>query len=163
MRVRLPQGPWFPWSNEFSWDRLPWQGGTRHEIEAIEDQRDLAALVEAAASTIGIVVTPVGFAFRPAAAQLNRRNNPRHAGVLYEALPDDLTVDLALHEHERQSCVDLWVYWSPDTGTLTLSLPGDLRTSGPDRADRAGLRQALARHAQGLVEQLQPDSSADGP
>ena len=63
MGVRLPQGPWFPWSSEFSWNRLPWQGGTRHEIEALEDQRDLAALVEAAASTIGSVVTPVGFAF----------------------------------------------------------------------------------------------------
>ena len=55
--MRLPQGPWFPWSGEFRWDRFPWEGSKRRERDSIRDQRALAALVEAAATTIGVVAT----------------------------------------------------------------------------------------------------------
>lgn len=152
--MRLPQGPWFPWSGEFRWDRFPWQGSKRHERESIRDQRDLAVLVEAAATTIGVVATRAGFAFRADAAGVSRLNGPRQAAVLYEAEPHAVVDRLQLDEHEGTSCVDLWVYWSPETGELGLSLPGTLHTGGPDHAERDGLPSALQVHAHELAQQL---------
>lgn len=152
--MRLPQGPWFPWSREFRWDRFPWQATKRGEIRSIHDQRDLAAFVEATATTIGVVAKQAGFAFRPNACGVNRLNGPRQAAVLYEAEPHDVAEQLGLTDHELASCVDLWVYWLPDTGALDLSLPGRLRTDGPDHADRDGLVGALEIHAAQLARHL---------
>ena len=152
--VRLPQGPWFPWSNEFRWDRFPWQGPKRGEVRSIDDQEDLAALVEAAATTVGVVAKQAGFAFRPASSGVNRLNGPREVSVLYEAEPHDVAEQLGLSEGELTPCVDLWVSWLPDTGTLNLALPAGLRTEGPDRADRDGLVHALQIHAAHLARHL---------
>ncbi len=153
--MRLPQGPWFPWSREFRWDRWPWQGTKRHERESIRDQRDLAALVEAASTTIGVVARQAGFTFRPDACHVDRLNDGREAAVLYEAAPNEVTDQLRAFEHE--SCVDLWIYWSPDTGRLSLSLPGTLRSGRPQHVDRGGLRAALEAQARELEEQPTPD------
>lgn len=153
----MPQGPWFPWSREFRRDRFPWQGTTRREHESLRDQRDLAVLVEAASTTIGVVVSQLGFAFRPDAAGVSRLNGPRQAAVLYEAKPGDVDRRLRLDESETDSCIDLWIYWSPDTGRLDLILPGTLRTRGPDHVEREELLAALQGHADQLAQQLAQD------
>lgn len=155
--MRLPQGPWFPWSREFRWDRWPWQGTKAHERESIRDQRDLAALVEAASTTIGVVARQAGFAFRPDACHVNRLNDGREAAVLYEAARDEVTERLQLSSNEHESCVDLWIHWSPDTGRLDLSLPGSLWSARPQQhVDRDGLRAALETRARELEAQLMP-------
>lgn len=157
--MRLPQGPWFPWSREFRWDRLPWQAAKRHELDAIRDQRDLAALVEATATTIGTVARLAGFAFRPDASGVGRHNGHRKAFVLYEVAAEEVADrSELLADVARGSCVDLWVYWSPDTGQLHLSLPGRLRTRRSEQVDRDALREALDVHAHELAEQLNLDA-----
>lgn len=155
----LPQGPWFPWSREFRWDRFPWQGTTAHEARARQDQRDLTILVEAAATTIGAVARRAGFVFRADASRVSSQDGEREAAMLYEADPDELADRFPAMESERgQSCVDLWIYWSPDAGTLDISGPVPAyeldRPDGDPIRDADALRAALTRHAATLADGL---------
>lgn len=155
--MRLPQGPWFPWSREFRWDRWPWQGTRRHEIDCFRDQRELAAFVEMVSTTIGVPAREAGFVFRPDASQVTRLGGQRQVSVLYEADPEHVADRVELTDDERASCVDLWVYWSPDDGQLDVSLPGRLRASRPRAVGREDLRAALEAHGRALTEQLTAD------
>lgn len=151
-RIRLPQGPWFPWCDEFRWDRFPWQGSTRREDEARRDQRDLAAFVEAVATTVGAVAREAGFAFRPDATGLDSSNGERTAVVLYEADPADVADRIDVQDGE--GCVDLWIHWSPDTRMLDLSLPGRMGSIRPRAVERDALGQALEAIARDLARRL---------
>lgn len=148
--VRLPQGSWFPWSEEFRWDRLPWTGTTDAEVSAILDQRLLAALVEAVATTMGPVLMDAGYEFRPDASGVGARNGVRQAFVLYEADGDEVADRYPVLAGERGSCSDVWVYWSPSTGELDVSLPGGM-LEGDDATEV--IRQP-ATDAEGLKAQL---------
>jgi len=155
--VRLPQGPWLPWSSEFRWDRWPWQGSTRHERRAAEDQRDLAVLIETALATIGPVVGAAGFAFRPDVARVSREAGSREVALLFEAAPEIVDRFAVLGDEGHGPCVDLWVYWYPDSDRLDLSLPG--RLVGPAESavsvvDRDAMFEALQAYATALAEQL---------
>lgn len=152
--MRLPQGPWFPWSREFRWDRWPWQGTKRHEIDCFRDQRELAAFIEMVSTTIGVPARGAGFLFRPDASQVTRIGGQRQVSALYEADPEQVGDQVELTDDEPASCVDLWVYWSPDTKQLDVSLPGSLRALRPRAVERDDLRAALEAHGRALAEQL---------
>ncbi len=109
------------------------------------------------ATSIGVVVRETGFAFRPDASQVNHLSGRREVSVLYEAEPEEVADRLQLSDGGRGSCVDLWIYWSPDTGQLDVSLPGRLWSPPLQAVDRDGLRVALEAHARALAEQLTSD------
>lgn len=155
--LRLPQGPWFPWSREFRWDRLPWRATTRHERDSSRDQRELAALVAATSASIGLVVQEAGFTIRPDACGVSRRGGSREVRVLYEATAEDAAQRFEVLDAERGTCVDLWIYWRPDTGHLDLSRPGSLPPVRSQRAGRKELRPVLEDHSRELAESMIPD------
>ena len=156
--MRLPQGPWFPWSGEFRWDRLPWQATTGRERQVRRDQQDLATLVEVAATTIGTIARSAGFVFRADASTVSACNGVREVSVLYEADAKALADRFpAMEEARGDPCADLWIYWSPDAGTLDLTGPA-VAFGRPPHAepimDGAALRAGLERHAAVLAKTL---------
>lgn len=72
--------------------------------------------------------------------------------MLNEVDGDELADRFPAMEDERgQPCVDLWIYWSPDIGTLDVSGPEfahlPVGRDGEPIRDGGGLRRALTAYA----------------
>lgn len=140
----LPDGPWFPWSREFRWDLMPWNWHMRGAERRHRKQQQLIRLVEAAASTIGVVARDAGFAFNTAIT--GSRNDQRHHAVLYEAAPADVASHHpSLAEATDPHCVDLWIHWYPDRGQLRVDLMDFASSHGLEMPDRPDLVRATRR------------------
>jgi hypothetical protein len=151
--LRLPDGPWFPWSREFRWDLMPWNRDLRDQDQELGRHSQLIHLVEAAAGTVGVVARGAGFEFN--SAFTGASNGEVDHAVLYEASPNDIADRYPGLVDEDDHCIDLWIHWYPELGLVEVDPPSDVALHDLRVLERADLEEA-ARQRVTDEHQLRP-------
>jgi hypothetical protein len=101
---------------------MPWNRKMRRSVQQHRRHEELLHLVEATAGTVGLIARQLGFGFH--SASTSQRNGDVEHTVLYEAAPAGLADRYARLAGPDDPCVDLWVYWEPESGRLEVDPPG---------------------------------------